>query len=46
MNQKLARAGRGGASIPVIDIMGQILVGYSASALDQAIRTAQAAKAL
>jgi glutaredoxin len=46
MNQKLARAGRGGASIPVIDIMGQILVGYSASALDQAIRTAQGAKAL
>jgi glutaredoxin len=46
MNQKLARAGRSGASIPVIDIMGQILVGYSASALDQAIRTAQGAKAL
>jgi glutaredoxin len=46
MNQKLARAGRGGASIPVIDIMGQILVGYSAAALDQAIRTAQGAKAL
>ena len=46
MNQKLARAGRGGASIPVIDIMGQILVGYSASALDQAIAAAQGAKAL
>ena len=28
------------------DVMGQILVGYSASALDQAIRTAQGAKAL
>jgi glutaredoxin len=46
MAQKLARAGRGGSSIPVIDIMGQILVGYSPAALDQAIRTAQAAKAL
>ena len=46
MQQKLARAGRSGASIPVIDIMGQILVGYSAAALDQAIRTAQGAKAL
>jgi glutaredoxin len=46
MQQKLARSGRSGASIPVIDIMGQILVGYSPSALDQAIRTAQGAKAL
>lgn len=46
MSQKLARAGRSGSSIPVIDIMGQILVGYSPAALDQAIRTAQAAKAL
>jgi glutaredoxin len=46
MSQKLARAGRSGSSIPVIDIMGQILVGYSPAALDQAIRTAQGAKAL
>jgi glutaredoxin len=46
MHQKLARAGKGGASIPVIDIMGQILIGYSPAALDQAIRTAQGAKAL
>ena len=46
MRQKLARAGKGGASIPVIDIMGQILVGYSPAALDQAIRTAQGAQAL
>ena len=46
MRQKLARAGKGGASIPVIDIKGQILVGYSPAALDQAIRTAQGAKAL
>jgi len=46
MHQKLARAGKGGASIPVIDVMGQILVGYSPAALDQAIRTAEGAKAL
>jgi glutaredoxin len=46
MQQKLARVGRGGASIPVIDVMGQILVGYSPGALDSAIRSAQNAKAL
>jgi glutaredoxin len=46
MRAKLERAGRGGASIPVIDVMGQILVGYSPSALDRAIQTAQAAKPL
>lgn len=46
MQQKLARVGRAGASIPVIDVMGQILVGYSPGALDGAIRNAQNAKAL
>jgi glutaredoxin len=46
MNQKLARAGRGGASIPVIDIMGQLLVGFSPSALDQAVQNARNSKAL
>jgi hypothetical protein len=46
MQQKLARVGRAGASIPVIDLMGQILVGYSPGQLDNAIRTAQNAKAL
>jgi glutaredoxin len=46
MRAKLERAGRGGASIPVIDVMGQILIGYSPSALDRAIQTAQAAKPL
>jgi glutaredoxin len=46
MRQKLERAGRGGASIPVIDVMGQILVGFSPSALDRAIKTAEAAKPL
>ena len=46
MNQKLARAGRGGASIPVIDIMGQLLIGFSPSALDQALQNARNSKAL
>jgi glutaredoxin len=46
MRQKLERAGRTGASIPVIDVMGQILIGYSPSQLDRAIKTAQAAKPL
>jgi glutaredoxin len=44
MRQKLERSGRGGASIPVIDLMGQILIGYSPSALDRAIEAARAAK--
>jgi hypothetical protein len=30
----------------VIDLMGQILIGYSASALDQAIKAAEGAKTL
>jgi glutaredoxin len=46
MRQKLARAGRSGSSIPVIDLMGQILVGFSPMALDQAIEAARAAKPL
>ncbi|HEY4159023.1 MAG TPA: glutaredoxin domain-containing protein [Polyangiaceae bacterium] len=46
MRQKLARAGRSGSSIPVIDLMGQILIGFSPSALDQAIDAARAAKPL
>jgi glutaredoxin len=46
MRQKLERAGRTGASIPVIDVMGQILIGYSPGQLDRAIKTAQAAKPL
>jgi glutaredoxin len=41
MQQKLARAGRGGASIPVIDVMGQLLIGYSPQALSQAIENAR-----
>jgi glutaredoxin len=46
MKQKLARAHLGGSSIPVIDIMGQILVGFSPLALDRAIETAENAKTL
>jgi glutaredoxin len=46
MQKKLARAGRGGASIPVIDIMGQIQVGFSPAALEQALAAARSAKGL
>ena len=46
MRQKLARAGRAGSSIPVIDIAGQIMVGFSPMAIDQAIEAARNAKAL
>ncbi len=46
MRQKLARAGRTGSSIPVIDVMGQVLVGFSPLALDQAIEAARSAKPL
>jgi hypothetical protein len=37
MREKLARAGRHGGSIPVIDVRGQILVGFSAAAIDVAL---------
>jgi glutaredoxin len=46
MQHKLERAGLGGASIPVIDVMGQILIGFSPRALDRAIEAAQASKPL
>jgi len=46
MRQKLAHAGRSGSNIPVIDIMGQIMVGFSPMALDQAIESARNAKPL
>ncbi len=46
MRKKLERAGRGGASIPVIDIMGQIQVGFSPAALEQALESARSAKGL
>jgi glutaredoxin len=40
MSEKLARVGRGGSSIPVIDVGGQILVGYNKSEIDRALRRA------
>lgn len=46
MRQKLTRAGMGGASIPVIDIMGRILVGFSPPALDRALEAARGTKTL
>lgn len=46
MQSKLQRAGLGGASIPVIDVMGQMLVGFSPRALDRAVETAQSSKPL
>ncbi len=46
MRRKLERAGLGGASIPVIDVMGRILQGFSTAALDRAIEAARSSKAL
>lgn len=40
MRQKLASAGLGGASIPVLDVGGTILVGFSTSAVDRALERA------
>lgn len=40
MRSKLAKSGQHGGSIPVIDVRGQIVVGFSESALDRAIRKA------
>ena len=37
MRRKLNKAGMGTASIPIIDIMGRILVGYSPRALDRTV---------
>ena len=46
MQKKLERVKMPGASIPVIDVMGQILVGYSPRALERAVETAKNAKTL
>jgi glutaredoxin len=47
MRGKLAKAGvPPSSSIPIIDVMGQIMVGFSPSALERAIESAQAAKPL
>jgi glutaredoxin len=41
MREKLERAGRRGGAIPVIDVRGQILVGFDARDLDRAVAKAQ-----
>lgn len=41
MQQKLAKAGRGGASIPVIDVAGQLFVGFEARSLSAAVEQAR-----
>jgi glutaredoxin len=46
MQKKLARAQMPGASIPVIDVMGQILVGFSPRALERALEQARNAQTL
>ncbi len=43
MARKLHAAGRGGSGIPVIDLEGQLFIGFSPSALDQAITKAHGA---
>lgn len=40
MEQKLTKAGRMGASIPVIDVAGQLIVGFNEAVLEQAVRAA------
>ncbi len=42
MQQKLVRVNKQGAGIPVIDVMGKILVGYSPGSLKQAVDAARA----
>jgi glutaredoxin len=42
MQAKLAKAGRRGGQIPVIDVRGQIIVGFSPGAVDQALAKAGA----
>ncbi len=41
MQKKLSSAGRMGASIPVIDVGGKILVGFSRAAVNQAVAVAR-----
>jgi glutaredoxin len=41
MQEKLARSHRAGSSIPVIDVMGRIFVGYNPGSLKQAVDAAR-----
>jgi hypothetical protein len=43
MQEKLAKAHRQGGSIPVIDVMGQLFVGFSEGALKAAVARARGA---
>lgn len=40
MHAKLAKAGKRGGSIPVLDVRGRILIGFDARAVDQALNEA------
>lgn len=46
MRAKLAKAGKHGGSIPVIDVSGDILVGFDARAMDRALARAASATVL
>lgn len=46
MREKLAKTGQHGGSIPVIDVRGQIIVGFSRGSLDRAIARATAGTVL
>jgi glutaredoxin len=46
MQQKLAQAGRMGSSIPVIDVAGKLLIGFSEDALRSALKAATKAETL
>jgi glutaredoxin len=46
MREKLAKTGQHGGSIPVIDVRGQILVGFSRGSIDRAIARATAGTVL
>jgi glutaredoxin len=46
MREKLAKTGQHGGSIPVIDLRGQIIVGFSRGSLDRAIAKATAGTVL
>lgn len=42
MEQKLSKAGKAGASIPVIDVMGQLFVGFNKGVLRRAVERSSA----
>lgn len=46
MNQKLSQAGKAGASIPVIDVMGQLFVGFNRGVLRRAVERSSKRKTL